>query len=84
MAVVTLKYTRNKQEIKANLKYFTHRAGREHEKMTRDIFTNSGATDKQEFYSQVKHAGRSILFYKFIINPDPKTEDNLKTLISGI
>ena len=80
MAVVKLKYTRDKQEIKANLKYFTHRAGRDHEKMTRDIFTNVGQADKQEFYRQVKNAGRGTSFFKFMINPDPKREDSLKDL----
>jgi hypothetical protein len=42
MAVVTLKYIRNKEEIKANLRYFTHRKGKEREKTTRTIFTNKG------------------------------------------
>jgi hypothetical protein len=80
MAVVTLKYIRNKEQIKANLRYFTHRSGREKEKKTRPIFTNVGETDKQEFYKQVSLAGRGTLFYKFMISPDPKREDSLKDL----
>jgi hypothetical protein len=80
MAVVKLEYTRNKQEIKANLKYFTHRAGRDHEKMTRDIFTNIGETDKQACYRQVQNAGRGTAFFKFMISPDPRREDALKDL----
>lgn len=80
MAVVKLEYTQNKQEIKANLKYFTHMAGRNSEKMSRDIFTNMGETDKQAFYSQVKRAGRGTFFYKFMVSPDPKREDSLKDL----
>jgi hypothetical protein len=54
MAVVTLKYIRDKGQIKANLRYFTHRKGREQEKITRAIFTNVGEADKQEFYRQVR------------------------------
>jgi hypothetical protein len=61
MAVVKLRYTRNKEEIKANIRYFTHRAGRNSEKKTRDIFTNVGETDKQEFYRQVRAARRGEL-----------------------
>jgi hypothetical protein len=80
MAVVTLKYTRNKEEIKAHLRYFTHRAGKEHKKITRDIFTNVGETDKQEFYRQVKYAGRGTVFFKFVISPDPRREDSRKDL----
>jgi predicted Zn-ribbon and HTH transcriptional regulator len=77
MAVVTLKYIRDKQQIKANLRYFTHRAGIDHEKMTRDIFTNVGQTYKQEFYRQVSNAGRGTVFFKFMISPDPKREDTI-------
>src|SRR5512132_2280296 len=80
MAVVTLKYMRDKEQIKANLRYFTHRSGREHEKLTRAIFTNVGETDKQEFYRQVKYAGRGTVFFKFMISPDPKREDSGKDL----
>jgi predicted Zn-ribbon and HTH transcriptional regulator len=80
MAVVKLEYTRNKQEIKANLRYFTHRKGRENAKITRDIFTNVGQTGKQEFYRQVSNAGRGTVFFKFMTSPDPKREDSLKDL----
>jgi hypothetical protein len=80
MAVVTLKYTRNKQEIKAHLRYFTHRSGRENEKISRTIFTNVGLTDKRDFYRQVATVGRGTVFFKFVISPDPKREDSLKDL----
>jgi hypothetical protein len=80
MAVVTLKYIRDKEQIKANLRYFTHRKGCEQEKITRAIFTNVGETDKQEFYRQVKDAGRGTVFFKFMISPDPKREDSSKDL----
>ena len=80
MALVRLKYTRNNEEIKANLRYFTHRAGREHEKKTRTIFTNVGQTDKREFYRQVAYVGRGTVFFKFMISPDPRREDSGKDL----
>jgi hypothetical protein len=80
MAFVKLEYTRNKQEIKANLRYFAHRAGRSNAKMTRDIFTNIGETDKHGFYRQVQNAGRGTSFFKFMISPDPRSEDSLKDL----
>ena len=80
MAVVTLKYIRNKEQIKAHIRYFTHRTGRDNEKISRDIFTNVGETDKPEFYRQVKYAGRGTVFFKFMISPDPKREDSGKDL----
>jgi predicted Zn-ribbon and HTH transcriptional regulator len=80
MAVVTLKYIQDKGQIKANLRYFTHRKGREQEKITRAIFTNVGETEKQEFYRQVRDAGRGTVFFKFMISPDPKREDSGKNL----
>src|SRR5512132_431310 len=80
MAVVTIKYIRDKDQIKSNLRYFTHRSGREREKITRAIFTNVGDTDKQESYRQVRDAGRGTVFFKFMISPDPKREDSSKDL----
>lgn len=80
MAIVKLEYTRNKQQIMSHLKYFTHRAGRDGEKMIREIFTNIGETDKQQFYSRIKNAGRGTTFFKFMISPDPGREDSLKDL----
>jgi hypothetical protein len=49
-------------------------------KMTREIFTNIGETDKQEFLRHVTNAGRGTSFFKFMISPDPKAEDSLKDL----
>jgi predicted nucleotidyltransferase len=49
MSVVT--YIRDKEKIKENLRYITHRSGKEKEKITRAIFTSRGAADKQEFNS---------------------------------
>ena len=80
MAVVTLKYIRDKEQIKAHLRYFTHRKGHDNEKITRAIFTNVGETDKPEFYRQVKYAGRGTVFFKFMISPDPRREDSRKDL----
>ena len=80
MAVVKLKYIRNKEQIKKNLHYITHRAGGEKEKMTRQIFTNNGLADKQEFDRQVVSAGRGTVFFKFMISPDPRSEDTNKDL----
>jgi hypothetical protein len=80
MAVVKLKYIRNKEQIKKNLHYITHRAGGEKEKMTRQIFTNNGLADKQEFDRQVVSAGRGAVFFKFMISPDPRSEDTNKDL----
>jgi predicted nucleotidyltransferase len=38
MAVVTLKYIRNKGQIKAHLRYITHRRGEAGDKITRALF----------------------------------------------
>jgi predicted Zn-ribbon and HTH transcriptional regulator len=48
--------------------------------MTRLIFTNTGLADKQEFDRQVASAGRGTVFFKFMISPDPRSEDTNKDL----
>jgi hypothetical protein len=80
MAVVKLNYIRSKQEIKAHLRYIAHRRGREHEKITRDLFNKWGLTDKDALYRRFDSAGRGTVFYKFMISPDPGKEDALKDL----
>src|SRR5512132_788022 len=80
MSVVTLRYIRGKQEIKQNLRYITHRRGRDGQTITRTLITSGGVTDKQEFYRQVRFAGRGTVFFKFMISTDPAKEDTSKDL----
>jgi hypothetical protein len=75
MAVVTLRYSRNRQQIKAHIRYITHRRGQGGEKRSRLLFDARGLTDKQAIYRMIDAAQRGTLFYKFMISPDPVKED---------
>jgi hypothetical protein len=80
MAVVKLKYIRNRAQIKAHLRYITHRAGESQEKITRPLFNETGLTEKQATYRMIDAAKRGTLFYKMMISPDGKREDAYKDL----
>jgi hypothetical protein len=81
MAVVKLKYLRDRKHVKDNLRYIAHRKGeRPKETITRALFGNDGQTEKKAFYQAIDAALRGTVFYKFMISPDPAKEDTRKDL----
>jgi hypothetical protein len=80
MAVVKLKYLKDRAHLKRHLRYITHRRGREGGSLTRKLFGSEGLTDKQAVYALIDAARRGTVFYKFMINPDPAKEDTYKDL----
>jgi hypothetical protein len=80
MAVVKLKYIRGKQQIKAHLRYITHRRGETREKITRLLFGKDGLTDKRATYEMIDSVKRGTTFFKIMISPDPRQEDTYKDL----
>jgi hypothetical protein len=80
MAVVVVKYIRNRKQVKAHLRYITHRRGKEGEKITRTLFDKTGLTEKQASYQMIDEARRGTVFYKIMISPDPSREDTRKDL----
>ena len=80
MAVVKLKYLKERPHLKQHLRYITHRRGREEGRVTRQLFDQNGLTDRASVYGLIDAAARGTVFYKFMINPDPKREDTHKDL----
>jgi hypothetical protein len=80
MAVVKLKYIRHRSQLKRHLRYITHRRGSEEGKITRALFTSDGLTDKRAVYDLIDTARRGTVFYKLMINLDPRQEDTRKDL----
>jgi hypothetical protein len=89
MAVVILKYLRARQQVKAHLRYITHRAGESkarHQavpgkgKTTRELFNADGITERRAFYTLIDSAQRGTIFYKFMISTHPVKEDTHKDL----
>src|ERR671932_1130504 len=80
MAVVKLKYLRERPHLKAHLRYITHRRGRDEGSITRVLFNANGLTDRRSMYELIDAAPRGTVFYKFMINLDPAKEDIYKDL----
>ena len=80
MAVVKLKYLRERPHLKAHLRYITHRRGRDEGTITRVLFNADGLTDKRSMYELIDAAPAGTVFYKFMINLDPAKEDIHKDL----
>ena len=80
MAVVKLRYSRSKPQIKAHLRYIIHRRGEREGAITRTLFDKDGLADKQAVYKLIDSAGRGTLFYKIMLNFDPVREDTYKDL----
>jgi hypothetical protein len=68
MAVVKLKYIRGREQIKAHLRYITHRRGKTQEKITRLLFGRDGLTDKLAIYQMIDNAKRGTTC-SFSISP---------------
>jgi hypothetical protein len=80
MAVVKLKYIRRRAQLKRHVRYITHRRGSEEGRVTRELFTGEGRTDKRAVYDMIDTASRGTVFYKIMINLDPRREDTRKDL----
>jgi predicted RNA-binding Zn-ribbon protein involved in translation (DUF1610 family) len=78
MAVVKLKYLKERPQLKRHLRYITHRRGREEGRLTRQLFNAQGLTDRRSVYSLIDTARRGTVLYKFMINLDPTREDTYK------
>jgi hypothetical protein len=79
MAIVKVKYTRDPVKIKEHLRYIVHRPGKDREHLTRQLFNAFDTTDKISTYERID-ATKHPIFFKIIINPDPKREDTRKDL----
>jgi hypothetical protein len=79
MAIVKISYTRDPIAIKAHLRYIVHRRGKDREIMSRELFDAFDRSDKAYAYELID-ATQHPLFFKIIINLDPKREDTFKDL----
>jgi hypothetical protein len=79
MAIVKVNYSRSIDHIKDHLRYIVHRTGTDREHMSRELFDEFDRTDKARAYELID-ATKHPLFFKIIINLDPKREDTRKDL----
>jgi hypothetical protein len=80
MAIVKATYTRSSGGAKASIRYIEHRPGKDGQKLTRTLFNGDGALERRQAYTMIDQAEKGSIFFRFVINPDPKKEDTAKDL----
>jgi hypothetical protein len=81
MAIVRVtSYTKSRRAAKATIRYITHRPGNDGLRKTRQISGIDGAVNKQQAYRMIDEATEGSVFSRFVISPDPQTEDTKKDL----
>jgi hypothetical protein len=75
-----LKREIQKQQIKAHLRYITHRPTLEGDRGARQLFGWDGDTSKNQGYQIIDTAKKGTRFWRFKISPDPKTENPEKKI----
>jgi hypothetical protein len=80
MAIITAKFSKSKARMKAAVRYIEHRAGREGEKVTRELYGIDGTLDRQQAYQMIDEAEKGTAFFRIVLSPDPAREDTGKDL----
>src|SRR5436305_4862800 len=80
MAIVKATYTKSTGGAKASILYIEHRPGKDNAKINRILFGMDGAMGRWEAYRMIDEAEKGSLFFRFVISPDPKSEDTEKDL----
>jgi hypothetical protein len=80
MAIVRAKYSKSKSRTKAHIRYIEHRAGREGEKVKRELFGIDGVLNRQQAYQMIDEGEKGTAFFRLVISPHPEKEDTEKDL----
>ena len=84
MAVVTANFVKRGKlgnaKVKATIRYMQHRPGKDHERVTRTLFGSDGPMQRVEAYQFIDEAPKGTVFFRIVINPDPKLEDHHRDL----
>jgi hypothetical protein len=80
MAIFKATYTKSSAGAKASIRYIQHRPGKDGAKITRTLFGWDGVMERQEAYRMIDEAYKDSLFFRFVISPDPLTEDTKRDL----
>jgi hypothetical protein len=84
MAVVKANYVKKGEgergRAKATIRYIQHRPGKDKERITRNLFGIDGSMGRWQAYGLVDDAPKGRYFYRFVVSPDPETEDKPRDL----
>jgi hypothetical protein len=80
MAIFKANYVKRGQTAqalaKASVCYIQHRRGKDGERITRTLFGSDGAMERLDAYQMIDEAAKGSFFYRIVLSPDPKREDN--------
>ena len=80
MAIFKANYVRRNHNERANAKgsvrYIQHRRGKDGEKITRTLYGPEGEMARYDAYRMIDDASKGAYIYRFVLSPDPRTEDN--------
>jgi hypothetical protein len=80
MAIVKATYTRSRAGAKTSIRYIEHRPGRDGDRITRSLFGIDGVMTRDQAYRLIDGAPKGSIFYRFVVSPDPRTEDMRRDL----
>jgi hypothetical protein len=80
MAIVKATYTRKSWAAKASVRYIENRPGRNGVKLQRTLFNADGKVQRSEAYIMIDQASENSYFFRLVISPDPKSEDEGRNL----
>ena len=80
MAIVKATYTRKSGAAKASIRYIENRPGKDGAKAQRTLFSAEGKIERAEAYTMIDQTAQGSYFFRLVISPDPKIEDNDKQL----
>jgi hypothetical protein len=84
MAIVKTNYVKKgngeRGRAKATIKYIQYRPGKDKEQTSRALFGLDGSMGRWQAYRMIEDAPKGRYFYRFVISPDPETEDKERDL----
>lgn len=80
MAIVKASYTRHAPVAKAATRYIESRPGKDGQRLVRTLFTKDGKLERREAYELIDQADKGSYFYRLVISPDPRREDQQRNL----
>jgi hypothetical protein len=75
MAIIKASYTRKGGSAKASVRYIENRPGKDGAKVRRTLFSAEGRVERGEAYTMIDQATRNSYFFRFVISPNPRSED---------
>lgn len=80
MAIVKASYTKDRDGAKASIRYISHRPTESGRRASRQLFGTEGAMTRDDAYNLIDAAGKGSVFFRFVISPDPDSEDTVRDL----